>query len=79
MSKDRFKINKHHSSYDKATENALRAIYDGVTIKVDGQTYSYNKESNHLIIKDFYGESIYEPKFEGIFCSPFYKLIRQEV
>ena len=47
-------INKHHSSYDKATEHALRAIYEDVIIKIDGQVYEYDKQRNELSIKDFY-------------------------
>ena len=72
-------INKHHSSYDKATEHALRAIYDDVDIKLDGQVYSYDKQRNELSIRDFYGTSIYKPEFNGIFCNPFKELVRQEV
>lgn len=75
----RFKINKHHNSYDKATEHALRAIYEGVDIRVDGQVYTYNKESNELTIKDYCLTSIYKPRFNGGFCNPFANLVRQEV
>lgn len=72
-------ISKHHESYDKATEHALRAIYEGVTIKIDSQTFSYNKDKNELSIQDFYGTSIYHPEFNGNFCNPFKELVRQEV
>ena len=74
-------INKHHSSYDKATEHALRAIYEDVVIKVDGQVYEYDKQHNELHIKDFYKDSIYKPEFskDNLFCNPFKELIRQEV
>lgn len=75
----RFKINKHRSSYDKATEYALRTIYDDVVIKVDGQTISYNKDKNELYIKDYNLTSTYQPEFKGLFCNPFAKLIRKEV
>lgn len=81
--KKRNAINKHHSSYDKATERALRAIYEDVTIKIDGQVYEYDKQHNELIVKDFYGTSIYKPEFKKLFdneyCNPFKELIRQEI
>lgn len=72
-------INRHYSSYDRGLEYALRAIYEGDIIKIDGQEFSYDKQRNELIIKDFYGASIYRPYFNGIFCNPFKELIRQEV
>lgn len=72
-------INKHHSSYDKATEHALRAIFEDVIIKIDGQVYEYDKQRNELHIKDFYKDSIYKPEFKGNFCNPFKELIRQAV
>lgn len=75
----RNKISKHHSSYDIATERALRCIYDGCNIKVDGQEYSYNKQRNELIIKDFYGVAIYKPKFINGFCDPFFERVTQEL
>lgn len=72
-------INRHYSSYDKGMETALRAIYEDVIIKKDGQEYSYDKQRNELTIKDFYGTSIYQPEFNGIYCNPFKTLVRQEV
>lgn len=72
-------INKHHTSYDKATEHALRAIFEDVIIKIDGQVYEYDKQRNELHIKDFYKDSIYKPEFKGNFCNPFKELIRQAV
>lgn len=75
----RFKINKHHSSYDKATEYALRVIYDDCIIKVQGQEFSYNQETNELKIADYNLTSIYKPKFIDNFCEPFAELIRQEM
>lgn len=77
--KKRNTINKHHSSYDKATEHALRAIFEDVIIKIDGQIYEYDKQRNELHIKDFYKDSIYKPEFKGNFCNPFKELIRQAV
>lgn len=77
--KKRNTINKHHSSYDKATEHALRAIFEDVVIKLDGQVFSYDKQRNELSIKDFYGTSIYKPSFNGVLCNPFKELVRQEV
>ena len=35
--KKRNTINRHYSSYDKGMETALRAIYEDVVIKKDGQ------------------------------------------
>lgn len=75
----RNKVNKHHTSYDKASEHALRAIYEGCCIKYDGQLYRYDKDKNELHVQDFYGESIYKPEFSGILCDPFKELIRREV
>ena len=72
-------INKHHTSYDKATEHALRAIYEGCVIHLQGQTYEYDKQRNELYIKDFYKDSIYKPEFKGSFCNPFKELIRRAV
>lgn len=73
-------INKHHSSYDRATEHALRAIFEDVDIKIDGQVYSYDKQRNELSVKDFYGVSIYKPEFtKDNLCNPFKELIRKEV
>lgn len=72
-------INKHHQSYDRATEHALRAIFEDVIIKIDGQVYEYDKQRNELHIKDFYKDSIYKPEFKGNFCNPFKELIRQAV
>lgn len=77
-------INKHHSSYDKATEYALRAIYEGCVIHYQCQTFEYDKQYNELIVKDFYKPaSIYQPEFKTIMgtevCNPFAKIIRQEV
>ena len=77
--KKRNAINKHHSSYDKATEHALRAIFEDVIIKIDGQVYEYDKQRNELSIKDFYKSSIYKPFFNAGLCDPFKELIRQEV
>ena len=79
MMNKRFKINKHHSSYDKATEYALRSIYEDCIIKFDGQEFSYNKRTNELKIKDFNLISIYKPRFIDKFCNPFAELIRQEI
>ena len=76
---NRNKVNKHHTSYDKATEYALRAIHEECSIRVDGQVFSYDKASNELRVHDFYGDSIYRPKFTGILCNPFNELIRREV
>lgn len=75
----RNKVNKHHTSYDKATEYALRAIHEECSIRVDGQVFSYDKDSNELRVHDFYGDSVYRPKFTGILCNPFNELIRREV
>lgn len=80
--KKRNAINKHHSSYDKATEYALRAIYEGCVIHYQCQTFEYDKQRNELIVSDFYKPaSIYQPEFskDNLFCNPFAKLIRQEV
>lgn len=72
-------INKHHSSYDKATEHALRAIFEDVDIKIDGQVYSYDKQHNELSVRDFYGASIYRPEFtKDNLCNPFKELVRKE-
>lgn len=75
----RNKVNKHHTSYDKATEYALRAIHEGCSIRVDGQVFSYDSDSNELRVHDFYGDSIYRPQFNGILCDPFKELVRREV
>ena len=75
----RNKVNKHHMSYDKATEYALRVIYEGCTLRVDGQVFSYDKKSNELRVHDFYGDSIYRPQFNGIYCDPFKELVRREI
>ena len=75
----RNKVNKHHTSYDKATEHALRAIHEECSIRVDGQVFSYDSDSNELRVHDFYGDSVYRPKFTGILCNPFNELIRREV
>lgn len=73
-------INKHHSSYDKATEYALRAIYEGCIIHYQCQTFEYDKQRNELKVSDFYKPaSIYRPEFKGTFCNPFAELIRQEI
>lgn len=73
-------INKHHSSYDKATEYALRAIYEGCIIHYQSQTFEYDKQRNELKVSDFFKPaSIYKPEIKGIFCNPFKELIRQEV
>ena len=78
--KKRNAINKHHSSYDKATEYALRAIYEGVIIHYQCQTFEYDKQRNELIVSDFYKPaSIYKPRFKGMMCEPFAELVRQEV
>lgn len=77
--KKRNVINRHKMSYDRAVERALRAIYEDVVIRNDGQTYSYDKQRNELTIKDFYGTSIYKPFFNAGLCDPFKELIRQEV
>lgn len=78
--KKRNTINKHHSSYDKATEYALQAIYDGVVIHFQGQEFSYDKQRNELTVKDFYRPaSVYKPFFNAGLCDPFKELIRQEV
>lgn len=73
-------INKHHSSYDKATEYALRAIYEGCIIHYQCQTFEYDKQRNELKVSDFYKPaSIYKPFFNAGMCDPFKELIRQEV
>ena len=78
--KKRNAINRHHGSYDKATEHALRAIYEGVVIHFQCQSYEYDKQRNELIVSDFYNPTtIYKPKFNGIMCDPFAELVRQEV
>ena len=78
--KKRNTINKHHSSYDKATEYALRAIYEGCVIHYQCQTFEYDKQRNELKVSDFYKPaSIYKPFFNAGMCDPFKELIRQEV
>lgn len=78
--KKRNTINKHHSSYDKATEYALRAIYEGCIIHYQCQTFEYDKQRNELKVSDFYKPaSIYKPFFNAGMCDPFKELIRQEV
>lgn len=78
--KKRNMINKHHSSYDKATEYALRAIYEGCIIHYQCQTFEYDKQRNELKVSDFYKPaSIYKPFFNAGMCDPFKELIRQEV
>lgn len=78
--KKRNVINKHHSSYDKATEYALRAIYEGCIIHYQCQTFEYDKQRNELKVSDFYKPaSIYKPFFNAGMCDPFKELIRQEV
>jgi len=82
--KKRNTINKHHSSYDKATEYALRAIFEEVIIHYQCQSFEYNKQHNELIVKDFYSPaSVYIPEFKKVSgvltCNPFAKLKRQEV
>ncbi len=78
--KKRNTINKHHQSYDRATEHALRAIFEDVIIKLARQEFSYDKQRNELTIIDFYGTRIYKPDFtQGNFCNPFKELVRQEV
>lgn len=78
--KKRNVINKHHSSYDKATEYALRAIYEGCVIHYQCQTFEYDKQRNELKVSDFYKPaSIYKPFFNAGMCDPFKELIRQEV
>lgn len=80
--KKRNAINKHHSSYDKATEYALRAIYEGCIIHYQCQTFEYDKQCNELKVSDFYKPaSIYKPEFskDKLFCNPFKELVRQEV
>ena len=73
-------INKHHSSDDKATEYALRAIYEGCIIHYQCQTFEYDKQRNELKVSDFYKPaSIYKPFFNAGMCDPFKELIRQEV
>lgn len=72
-------INKHHSSYDKATEHALRAIYEDVDITIDGQTFSYDKQQNILSIKDFCTTQRFKPKFTGTFCNPFAERIPEVI
>lgn len=79
QNKKRNIINKHRSSYDKATEYALRAIYEGVDIKVDGQTFSYDKQHNILMIIDYCMVQKFYPKFTGIMCNPFAERIPTEV
>ena len=74
----RNKINRHHGSYNKATEHALRAIYEEVSIKIEGQVYSYDKQRNELSVQDFYGVSVYKPLFNAGLCDPFNELIRKE-
>jgi len=71
----RNKINKHKGSYQYSLNHALSAIYDGIYIEVDGQSYEYDKQRNELHIKDWCTDSIYRPKFNGIFCNPFAELV----
>lgn len=82
--KKRNAINRHNSSYDKATEYALRAIYEDVIIHYQSQTFEYDKQRNELKVSDFYKPaSIYKPEFKNLmgneYCNPFKELIRQEV
>lgn len=72
-------INRHSYSYDKARQHALRAIYEGVDIKVDGQVFSYNCNDNVLTIKDYCSEQNYRPKFSGIYCDPFAERIEYKI
>lgn len=82
--KKRNTINKHHSSYDKATEYALRAINEDVIIHFQGQQFEYDKQRNELYVRDFYKPaSVYQPEYTNVsgvrLCNPFARLIRQEV
>ena len=72
-------INQHSYSYDKAREHALRAIYEGVDIKVDGQVYSYDSNNNILTIEDYCTAMKYYPEFSGYMCNPFAKRIEYKV
>lgn len=81
--KKRNAINRHHSSYDKGTEYALRAIIEDCEIKYDGQIYSYDKQHNELSIKDYCTTSIYKPEFSKFmgneYINPFKELVRVEI
>ena len=72
-------INQHSYSYDRAREHALRAIYEGVDIKVDGQIYSYDSNNNILTIKDYCTAMKYYPEFNGYMCNPFAKRIEYKI
>lgn len=72
-------INKHNFSYNTALEHAMRAIFEDVDINVDGQVYSYDKQHNILMIKDFCSEQKYKPKFNGMFCDPFAERIPEVI
>lgn len=72
-------INQHDYSYNKSVEHALRAIYDGVSIKVDGQVFEYDKQHNILMIKDYCTTQYYRPRFNGCFCSPFAERIPEVI
>lgn len=63
--------NRLNSKYNKAVEYALKAIYDDCIVKVEGQTFTYDKQHNLLYLEDFTGKTIYRPKFNGMFCDVF--------
>lgn len=71
--------NPHNFFYNKAQQHALRAIYEGVDIKVDGQVFSYNCNDNILTIRDYCTEQNYHPKFSGIYCDPFAERIEYKI
>lgn len=72
-------INQHNFNYDKAREHALRAIYEGVDIKVDGQLYSYDSNNNILTIKDYCTSMEYHPEIKGYMCNPFAQRIEYKI
>ena len=65
----------NHKAYPKSVEHALRAINEGVIVKVDGEIYEYDKQHNTLSISNDFMTIKYTPKFKVIdnitYCDPF--------
>lgn len=72
---------KYITHYGNTNKYATAVIKgdNGMTIKADGMTYSYDRGNNILMLTDSYGTTKYKPLFVGELIFPFNQRVESEV
>ena len=72
---------KYITHYGNTNKYAIAVIKgdNGMTIKADGITYSYDRGNNILMLTDSYGVTKYKPLFMDDLIFPFNQRVENEV